>query len=96
MDGDGFMKYKVGDTIVLLDGSRNDRHNTGWCYSMYSMIGKSFVIRYARKNPRFSGAYEYRLEGDEWDYWYDEEWLSVVENFSENNDALDEFFKEII
>lgn len=68
-----------GDTVTLLDGKNNDNHNTGWVsYFMDDLIGKSFVIREVRTNPSYPDYYEYKLDGDVGDLWYDEAWLSLV------------------
>lgn len=88
--------YEVGDVVVLLDGRYNDHHMTGWCsIPMDGMVGKSFVIRKVRINPNFQDTYEYKLEGDSYGCWYDEEWLSsTCEQSTVSDDDIFKFLDE--
>lgn len=84
-------KFKVGDAVVLLRNTNDNKNHIGWMDSMDELVGGEFII----KQRRIDNTTMYKLDGDEYHWWYDEEWLALAAH-NENIDTseLDQFFSE--
>lgn len=68
-------KFKVGDRVRILDGSKINDYAGGWTFSMKNYIGEIATIKYASLG--LDTHYHYRLE--EFGYWWDERGLELVD-----------------
>lgn len=87
--------FKVGEKVILLGDTNDDYNEVGWCDSMDDIIGDVMTVKSWETNG--SDNFMYKLEEDEDDYWYDEEWLSgVMKNPSQTDkNELDNFFNDL-
>lgn len=83
-------KFEVGDTVVLLGNTNDNRNHVGWMGSMDKLVGGEFII----VRRKIENANMYKLDGDEYSWWYDEEWLAPARYDDIDTSELDQFFSE--
>jgi len=86
--------YSAGDEVMLVGNTNDDDNDVGWCPEMNNMIGDVFTIKRVDSKD---GVFMYTLEGDPYDYWYDEAWLSPALRtpLPADEKELDSFFAEM-
>lgn len=65
-------KYKVGDKVVVLDGSKAQHYTAGWVESMNPYVGKTLVVR--SREAYFATPVYKLVDGGGWSY--DERYLA--------------------
>lgn len=80
--------YEVGEKVILLDA----KGMSGWVSSsMDELIGHQITI-FGR--AKCGDEWVYKIEEDAERWWFKHKWLCRVDNFCEDNAALDELFEE--
>lgn len=82
--------FNVGDAVVLLGNTNDNRNHVGWMRSMDALVGGKFIIT----QRRIDSIALYKLDGDEHHWWYDEEWLAQALFDDIDTSELDRFFSE--
>ena len=71
-------KFKVGDKVCVLDGSKIDAYFGGWTYAMEKQVGKVFTIsRIIEDHSDTRTGYKFK-EGKHFDFVWDERGLKLV------------------
>ena len=84
-------KFKVGDKVRILDGSKIENYSGGWTPKMGRYVGEVYKVANVAHYNSLSNMYEYELEGV--NYVWDERGLERCGNetiviYRKDNDVL--------